>query len=268
MLLSIGYAFMRREALARWERNILLGAVVSHAVSLILRMHVAALNAPGGFYVPWSNWFESFSFFGFVMAAEYLYIQRKDRFPILGSFVTPLIWILMAAALRSPYGTSITPFPPNLKSTWMAIHIPMIFVSYAAFGIAFGIGLAYLLEEHQIKSKKPSHLGFRLPPLDVMDHLIFKIIMFAFPVLTIGLLLGAGWAHQAWDKSKGLDAKVAWSLITWLVYLIYLHFRLLAGWRGRKTTYLSLVGFAVIIFTFIGVNFLSGQHGYLSGGGR
>ena len=90
----------------------------------------------------------------------------------------------------------------------------------------------------------------------------------AFPLLTLGVLLGARWAYDAWGRYWGWDAKETWALITWLIYAAYLHMRLVVGWRGRKTAYLSLAGFGVVLFTYIGVNYLSELHGFLSGGGR
>jgi ABC-type transport system involved in cytochrome c biogenesis permease subunit len=81
-------------------------------------------------------------------------------------------------------------------------------------------------------------------------------------------MLGALWAYDAWGRYWGWDAKETWALITWFVYLIYLHMRLVAGWRGRRAAYLSLAGFGVVLFTYVGVNYLSSLHGFLSGGGR
>jgi cytochrome c-type biogenesis protein CcsB len=188
--------------------------------------------------------------------------------PILGAFITPIAFLTMIMAIYSPFGTQIPNLPPALQSYWMAIHVPVMFVAYAAFANAFGIGLVYLLQEHQMKSRKPSPLVFRLPPLDDLDRLIYKIIWWAFPVLTLGVLLGARWAYDAWGRYWGWDAKETWALITWLIYLIYLSLRFVGGWRGRKTVYLSMIGFVIMIFTYVGVNYLSSLHGFLSGRGR
>ena len=111
-------------------------------------------------------------------------------------------------------------------------------------------------------------MTFILPPLEELDNLIYRVIWMSFPVLTLGILLGAAWANDAWGRYWGWDPKETWSFVTWLIYLIYLHIRLVVGWRGRKTAYLSLVGFAVVLFTYVGVNYLSHLHGFLSGGGK
>lgn len=268
MSLFIGYAITRRESLAKSAKLAIVLGLVAHLVSLIIRTTIARQMPQHTWYVPWSNWFESFSFFAIVIAAQYLLIQRKTELPVLGAFVTPLIFLNMMMAIRSPFGTQIPNLPPALQSYWMAIHVPVMFIAYSAFGNAFAVGLVYLVQEYQLKSKKPSHLLFRLPSLEELDHLIYRIIMIAFPILTVGVALGARWAYDAWGRYWGWDAKETWAFITWLVYLIYLHMRLVAGWRGRKSAYLSLIGFGVVLFTYIGVNYLSELHGFLSNTGR
>lgn len=266
--LYLGYAFTKRESLAAVARWALFLALVVHVASLGARTIEARRLPQHGWYVPWSNWYESFSFFAVVIAVEYLILQYRRHLPILGAFVVPLVWASLLVAINSPFGRAIPNLPPALQSYWMAIHVPVMFVAYGAFANAFAIGLAYVMQERQIKSRKPTHLAFRLPPLDELDNLIYRVIWWAFPVLTLGILLGARWAYDAWGRYWGWDAKETWALITWLVYLIYLHMRIVVGWRGRKTAYLSLAGFAVVLFTYIGVNYLSELHGFLSGGGR
>lgn len=268
MSLFIGYAITRREILPKVGHAALAGAVLFHAASLIVRTIIARNMPQHSWYVPWSNWFESFSFFAIVIAVIYLIIQGRLRLPVLGAFVTPLCFLTMIVAIRSPFGTQIPNLPPALQSFWMAIHVPVMFISYAAFANAFAVGLAYLLQEWQMKSKKPSALAFRLPSLEELDTLIYRIIAYATPILTLGVLLGALWAYDAWGRYWGWDAKETWALITWIIYMVYLHMRLVVGWRGRKTAYLSLAGFGVVLFTYVGVNYLSELHGFLSGGGR
>jgi len=138
--------------------------------------------------------------------------------------------------------------------------------AYAVFANAFGVGLALLIQERQVKSRRPTELCYRLPSIEDLDTLNYRLIAAAFPILTVGILMGGVWAHAAWGRFWGWDAKETWALITALVYAAFLHMRLLAGWRGRKAVYMSMAGFACVVFTFIGVNFLSGLHGYLSKG--
>jgi cytochrome c-type biogenesis protein CcsB len=265
--LFVGYAFTRRESLAGIATGAVVAGVVTQAVFISLRTAFAH-HLPGhAWYVPWSSWFESFSFLALVMAVQFLLIERR-RLPVLGVFILPIVFAGMVVALRSPTGTAVPEIPRGLDSRWLAAHIPVMFVAYAAFGHAFAVGLAYLLQESQLKSKNPTRLAFRLPPLDELDRLISRIIAWAFPALTVGLLLGSRWAYDIWGRYWTWDAKETAALITWLVYLGYLVLRAAGGWRGRKTAYLSLAGFAVMMFTYVGANHLSRFHAFLPGGGR
>ncbi len=286
--LYLAYALTRREKFSDTAHALLLGAVALHVLSLGARVLAARVVPEHAWYVPWSNWFESFSLFGLLISLVFLIVQAKARLPILGVFVLPWTWLALLMGFSHPFladpdwrFTSFSAFwslansardiprlPPALQSYWMAIHVPVMFLSYGAFANAFGIGLAYLIQERQIKSKKPTELAYRLPSLEELDRLIYRIIFTAFPVLTLGVMLGARWAYDAWGRYWGWDAKETWALITWFVYLIYLHMRLVVGWRGRRTAYLSVAGFAVVLFTYVGVNYLSELHGFLSGGGR
>ncbi len=266
--LFIGYALTRREAVARAGKTSLIVAVVAHLFSLVLRTATARQLPGHEWYVPWSNWFESFSFFSLVIVAEYLIIQRRHEIPILGAFVTPLAFLSVVFAIHSPFGTEIPILKPALRSYWMAVHVPVMFIAYAAFANAFAVGVAYLLQERQLKSRKPSNLMFRLPALDDLDHLIFHVIAFALPTLIVGILLGARWAYDTWGRYWGWDPKETSAFITVLAYAAYLFMRLVVGWRGRKTAYLSLLGFLVLIGSYIGVNYLSPLHGFLSSTGH
>jgi cytochrome c-type biogenesis protein CcsB len=145
------------------------------------------------------------------------------------------------------------------------LHVPLLLTAYGIFFAAFLVGIVYLWEERQMKSKHPNTLTFRLPSLEELDNLIAKLISAAFPLLTLGLLLGGIWAQHAWGRFWGWDPKETWTLITCLVYASYLSARAFIGWRGRKSTYLSLAGFAVVLFTYMGVSYFSPLHGFFYG---
>ena len=217
-------------------------------------------------YVPWGNWFECFSFFGAITALIYFVIAWWMPIPILGAFIMPVSWGLLTLAFGSD--KALRPLPPSFHSHWMAIHVPFVFVSYALLGVAFAVGIAYLIEERQMKSKHPTELTYRLPALEELDKLIYELIGAALPLLTFGIVSGGVWAYSAWGRFWGWDPKENWTLFTWFVYVVYLLLRSFGGWRGRKTAYFSLAGFAFVIFTYVGVNYLSPLHGFLSKAGR
>ncbi len=117
-----------------------------------------------------------------------------------------------------------------------------------------------------VMSWKREWLEAQLPSPERLDELSYKTILFAFPFLTLLIVTGAIWAYYAWGRYWGWDPKETWSLITWIVYSIYLHVRITHGWEGRLPAILATVGFGVVVFTYLGVNILlSGLHSYASG---
>ena len=100
------------------------------------------------------------------------------------------------------------------------------------------------------------------PEPAVLDELGYQMIVFGFLFLSVGIISGAVWANSAWGRYWGWDPKETWSLITWFIYATLLHARMMRGWRGKRIAYLSLVGFAAVLFTYFGVNLLPGLHSY------
>jgi cytochrome c-type biogenesis protein CcsB len=102
-----------------------------------------------------------------------------------------------------------------------------------------------------------------LPSADTLDRVTYKTICIAFPLLTFMIATGAYWANRTWGSYWSWDPKETWAAITWLVYAGYLHMRITRGWRGRRAAYFAILGFGVVIFTFLGVTYLlPGLHAY------
>jgi cytochrome c-type biogenesis protein CcsB len=154
--------------------------------------------------------------------------------------------------------------PPELqaKSPWLLLHIPLLFMAYLLLAVASGTGILFLIEERLMKSRHLTNFAWNLPSLESMDAFIHRLIVWAFPMLSVGILLGAHWAYQAWGRFWAWDPKETFSLITWSVYLLFLVTRWAKGWRGRKSTYLSLVGFVLVLITFIAVSFMRSKHNF------
>lgn len=287
MILYVVTAFKKIEKLGRIAFGLVLLASVCHVSDLALRAYIGLVEHGLKWYVPWSNWFESFSLFAFIMGVTFIVVQFYYRLEILGAFVVTLLWITLSFSMSYPLfssweqveglkglwssilqSRSIPQLMPALQSYWMAIHVPVMFTAYSAFGVAFAVGIVYLIQEREMKSKKLSGMSQTLPALEPLDLMIYRLIGWGFPILTLGIILGARWAYDAWGRYWGWDAKETWALVTWFTYAIYLHMRLVANWRGRKTVLLSMVGFGVVLFTYVGVNYLSELHGFLSGEGK
>ena len=156
--------------------------------------------------------------------------------------------------------TEVRPLMPALQSNWLAFHVITCFLGYAAFAIAFGVSIAYMIQSQRESS--PRDTISWLPSSQILDEINYKAIVIGFPMLTLGIITGVVWAHSAWGSYWTWDPKETWSLITWLVYAALLHARMKRGWRGKRLAILSIVGFCCVLFTYFGVNYLAGLHSY------
>jgi cytochrome c-type biogenesis protein CcsB len=213
-------------------------------------------------HTPITNLHESLSFFSLAVVGVFIAFERRYHVFILGSFITPLALLLLL--MSSLYSSAIPHLPPALKSNWLFVHTSLAFLSYATFAVAFGAAIMYLIQEHFLKKKRLGPLYQKLPSLVILDEINYRCLTFGFPLLTIAIITGAIWAETAWGTYWSWDPKETWSLITWFIYAALLHGRLTTGWRGRRAAILSIVGFFVLLFTFLGVNLLPGDslHSY------
>jgi cytochrome c-type biogenesis protein CcsB len=212
-------------------------------------------------HLPVTNIHEAFSFFAFVIVLAFLLTYARYRLESLGVFVFPLVFILTLAA--NLISTPPSPRPEVLHSFLFYIHIPAVFLGYAAFFLAFAAGIMYLIQENELKRKRPQAFYYRLPSLEICDDLAYRALSIGFPLLTIGIVAGSFWASRTWGKYWGWDPKMVWSFITWLIYAILIHFRLSAGLRGRRAAWMSIVGFFFVLITFIGTRFLGTAHPFV-----
>ena len=215
-------------------------------------------------HAPLSNQYESFIFFALVIAIIYLVIEQRYNARTLGAFAISFAFLTMAYASLPSISDNIQPLIPVLKSNWLIVHVVTCFIGYGAFAISFCISIMYLLKHG--RSKYKNSLASYFPELTVLDELTYQMVMFGYLFLTIGIITGAVWANSAWGRYWGWDPKETWSLITWLIYAVLLHARLMRGWQGRRIAILSIVGFFAVLFTYFGVNLLPGLHSYSSMG--
>ncbi|WP_297057989.1 c-type cytochrome biogenesis protein CcsB [Thermosulfurimonas sp.] len=210
-------------------------------------------------HIPLSNLYESLIFFAWATMAVYLFLELKFQGKILGTFVAPVASLIMAYASFGT-NTDIEPLVPALRSNWLTAHVITCFLGYGAFAVAFGMGIVYLLRPHH---PSPKSLWQYVPGKETLDNLMYKLILFGFFWLTVGIITGAVWADQAWGSYWSWDPKETWSLITWFIYAAAIHARLTRGWTGKRMAALAVIGFFAVLFTYFGVNFwLSGLHSY------
>lgn len=222
-----------------------------------------------------SNWllfhvllsFLGYAAFGVSFGAAAAYIvmiteSKEEKTYIFWSIIVGIFLVVLIAMgidLLSITAAQRREFIQNyfLKATFRSSSGGIVAISWAV-SIAFvfviwqyGLGLKKILTSLSITT-------------NMLDEITYKSIAIGFPLFTIGgLIMGAIWANSAWGKYWSWDPKETWSLITWLVYALYLHARFVAGWRGKRVAILAVIGFIAVIFTYLGVNLvLSGLHSY------
>ncbi len=216
-------------------------------------------------HAPLSNMYESLVVFAWAIVVFYLFLEVKFKNRMLGAFAVPFAFLSMAyASFAKEITQQISPLVPALQSNWLIAHVCTCFIGYAAFAVACGMGILYLLKaRHEERAVGKEGILDSLPDLKIIDDIIYKTIVFGFLWLSTGIITGAVWANSAWGTYWSWDPKETWSLITWFVYASALHARFVRGWAGKRIAWLAIIGFFSVIFTYYGVNFLlSGLHSY------
>src|SRR5688572_2711668 len=222
-----------------------------HTASIVLSaMEVRSL--------PLTQRYESFSLFGALAALSFLITYAKYRIAPLSVFAFPVIFLM--TFLANVFYDPSRSIPPVLRTNWIYVHAPLVMLGYAALFIAFAAAIMYLIQERDLKSKHIRRFHNRLPSLEVCDDLAYRSLAIGFHLITLGIVTGALWAQASVSGGWAHDAKVLFSFLTWFVYLLLIHYRLIAGWRGKKAAYLSIVGFIGVLVTFLGANYFGGLH--------
>jgi len=188
-------------------------------------------------------------FNGWLMVGIYLLIQIKYHLAILGGIIAPLAFLMTFAAFA--VGKGAAEIPPALETYWLPVHVTLAFLGNAVFALAFGVSLIYLLQERRLKHKKMTALMKRFPPLESLDRLNYMLLVWGFPLMTLGILTGSLWAGIHWGNYWSWDPRQISSAIAWLFYAALLHGRITAGLRGKKAALLTMFGFCVVLGYFL-----------------
>lgn len=234
-------------------KNEKMGNYATQIIKLAFLFHTLALVARtiGSGRVPLTNQYEFATSFAWGIALCFIFFEKKYDFRAMGTFVTPLIFIIIGYAAMQNKG--VRPLMPALQSNWLTIHVATAVISYGAFGVACGVSGMYLLRE---KFSKDEFFIKHIPSLEKLDIISYRTISLGYLFLTIVMVTGAIWAERAWGRYWAWDPKETWSFITWVIYSIYLHARIAKGWKGRRAALFSVIGFICVLFTYIGVNTL------------
>jgi cytochrome c-type biogenesis protein CcsB len=212
--------------------------------------------------VPWGNMYE-FSITGaFAFSGAYLFALKKYKLRWLGLPVSLAVLLTLGTAITLLYRPS-APLVPALKSTWLIIHVSAAIISGGVFLLANCVAGAYLiLDRYEQKGVRPIWAQ-KLPSLEVLDNLSYRLVALVFPLWTFAVIAGAIWAESAWGRYWGWDPKETWAFITWVAYAAYLHARVTVGWRGRKAAWLCLFAGSTFLFNYIYINVWgTGRHTY------
>ena len=221
---------------------VLLAGFVFHTCMVGLRWYRAG-------HVPFLSAFEFVTFFAFLVVLAFLLFATRERNRALGVFLLPVALLLMlyAASLNRVIEPEIQIF----SSVLLKFHVLTTLFGYAAWSITFAASVCFLYLERKPGSKP-----------DMFDRMAYRSAFFAFCFLTLGILTGSLWADRVFGQLWFWDPKETWSFITWLIFLAYLHARYTLDWRGKRAAILAIVGFAAVVFTYVGVDFLLPQiHG-------
>lgn len=254
------YFFFRHPAYYSTAIGVLSAGLVMHTAAVVIRGYLKG-------HVPVSNIYESLTFTSWCLMLIALGYEAWNRRGMAGVSAAILGFLFLAGAALMPlHETRIHPLRAVLNSYWLNIHVTMMLISYAAFAIsAFFAGL-YLIR-HWL-GREALFGGNPIMPQVQTEEFAYRLVQLGWPILTLGIALGAVWADVAWGRFWGWDPKETWAFITWVGYTVYLHSRMVMGWRGTWSAAACVTGFVLVLITWLGVSYIpmfsGGLHSYAS----
>jgi len=267
------------------------GTMLLSCLCLIISLVIRSATAK---YFALSNMYESLLVVCIGMQLAFVVLDRWFKLRTLGLPVTLMLMGSLIYNLTLP--TEIHPLQPALQSYWRSIHVPIILLSYALFAIAFLSSLVFLIKDFLGNGKQDQNQGGgQLTPAmagahalqnadaqphaqtnalnleleliqdkaNVYDEITYRCVAFGFPLLTLGIILGGMWANEAWGNYWSWDPKESMSLVTLLGYGVYLHLRVNGEHSARTLSWVSVIGFVLMLITYFGVNLMGiGLHSY------
>lgn len=240
--LYLGHLIRGTDGLASWATRVLVSATAAH---------VAFLGADYAVHgnVPIGDIHQTLSLASLLIVVAYLLASLRYRIAVLGAFITPVTLLFM---LGAGLGRSVEHVPPDVRSALLPVHIGVNVLGIVAFTLAAASALAYVIQERLLRRKKLSGIFQRLPSLDVLDSLGFRLVTIGFPLLTIGIVTGAIWAARLDPERFEITGTQSFAVIAWVVFAGVLLLRVAAGWRGRRAAVGTMVGFACAAAVLVG----------------
>ena len=263
MLLFFLYAAIKKPSVAKYAVRVQLFALLVHTAAIVLRGILMGR-------LPMANQYEFSTAFSWALALVSLVFIQKFRFPVLGAFASPVTLLLAVYAgvqklnelkvIAAGGVDSIRNLMPALRSSWLGIHVSTVIIAYGAFGVSFVLSIIFLLRD---RMKENGFWDLHIPKKEKLDTISYRCVSLGMMFLTVTIGIGGIWAENAWGSYWSWDPKETWALVTWIIYLVYLHLRIRRGWNGRTAAIFGVFGFLCVLFTYIGVNtLLPGLHSY------
>jgi cytochrome c-type biogenesis protein CcsB len=247
----VAYLTLARDGARRVALILLAVAFCLHAVALATRLAVSGRLVFAAFH-------DQLSLLAWLTVGMYLLLQLRYHLAVVGALVAPLAFLLTLSAYAVHAGDD--PLPRTWQSAWLPAHVAPAFLGYAIFAVAFCISLIYLVEENQLKSKRRTGWFRRLPSLETLDELNYRVVAWGFALFTLGIVTGSLLAKATWGEFWSWEPTQILSVLAWLLYAVLLQTRSI-GWRGRRAARLTIAGFALLVVSFLGFNlFFPGQH--------
>ena len=246
--LALAYLVQRSELTHRFASTLAGVGWVCHTVALIVPGVLSGRP-------PIQTLPEAISVAVWVVVALEMWVERQYRVAVLGAFVYPIVVVLaLKASAARPVAFAA------LHNAWIWVHVVLALIGIAAFVLNFAGAIMYLLQERQLKGKRPGAFYYRLPPLETLDRLTYRTLALGFPFLTTGLILGMVSAPASWGSVFTFDSVALLSVVAWFIYAGTLAGRAAVGWHGRRAAYFAIIGFAALVFTLGAGLLIPGRH--------
>jgi len=253
-VLWLAFFLAQRDSLCRWGAWTMAAGLVWHTLALLQRTWAYG-------YLPVATFGDALLLFDWVLVAAFLLLNWRYPIRVLGALVAPLAALIIYGSLILPRGQGT--ISPLLRGFWLTAHIGLTMGGYAALTLNFLGGIFYLIQERQLKAKRFGFFFRRLPSLSQLDTLNYWCLSIGFPLLTGGIITGSLYAQHTQGRFWSWDPKEVLTLLAWLIYAVLMHERLTVGWRGRRAAWLAILGFLVLLVTFVGANlWVSGYHSF------
>ncbi|HZU25437.1 MAG TPA: cytochrome c biogenesis protein CcsA [Bryobacteraceae bacterium] len=237
VLYSVGLAHAVTVVTAR--RNTLFpAALFAFYTGVVLQIVAVVESSLALGHLPVNNFFETISLCALIIGISFLIVYLQYRFSSLSVFIFPVVFLM---TLIGSMETPIASWPnTRLRDAWLLLHVVLILLGYAGLLLTAVGSIFYLIQERQLKRKRPSALFDRLPPLATLDSLITHAMSFGFLFITLGVIAAITWAFIETGSRWIGYPRIGLALLTWLVYLLMVFLRATAGWRGRKAAVMAI----------------------------